>query len=132
MKINPHTLTVLPDRLTVCRLEPDQPVPDWAQRGGFYSITRTDEELSIVCREENAPENIRCERGWRALTLEGPLDFSLVGVLSSLLVPLAEQGISIFALSTYDTDTILVKAEHLTEAVNTLCDAGHSVRTGIE
>ena len=85
--------------------------------------------MSIVCREGDVPENVRCERGWRALKLKGPLDFGLVGILASLLVPLADQGISIFAVSTYDTDTILVKAEHLAEAVVVLQAAGHKIQT---
>jgi hypothetical protein len=96
-------------------------------RDGFFSITRTGEELSVVCREVLVPEGIRAERGWRAIRVAGVLDLSQVGVLASLAVPLAGAGISLFALSTFDTDYLLVKEQDLGRAVEVLVAAGHAV-----
>lgn len=91
-------------------------------------MTRTPEELSVVCSEEHVPEGVEAERGWRAFGLEGPLDFSIVGVLASVASPLAAAGISIFAVSTYDTDYVLVKGALLETATAALRKAGHEVR----
>jgi hypothetical protein len=95
-------------------------------RDGFFSVTRTGEELSVVCREVLVPEGIRAERGWRAIRVAGVLDLSEVGVLASLVVPLAGAGISLFALSTFDTDYLLVKEHDLGRAVEALVAAGHA------
>jgi hypothetical protein len=119
-------VTVLPETLAICRLAPDAEGPAWA-RGGFCSLTRTGEELSIVCPGDSVPADVRAEHGFRALKVCGPLDFSLTGVLASLAVPLARAGISIFALSTYDTDYILVRGEQLAAALTVLRDAEHEV-----
>ncbi|MGF1611964.1 MAG: ACT domain-containing protein [Kiloniellales bacterium] len=120
------TLCVLPDRLAVCRLVPDAALPPWlAWDGGLVSVTRTADELSIVCAEDRVPEAVQAERGWRALKVLGPLDFALTGILAGLAAPLAGAGISIFALSTYDTDYILVRAADLEQALIVLrqsCD----------
>jgi hypothetical protein len=93
--MTPHQLTllVLPDLLAVCRLAPDAATPTWAASTGFSSITRTSDELSIVCRQEAVPEEVKCERGWRCLGVAGTIDFAVVGVLASLVTPLAEAGI---------------------------------------
>ena len=91
------------------------------------SITRTAEELSVVCSPEAVPEGVSHEPGWRALTVDGPLDFSLTGVLASLAGPLAEAGIPIFVVSTYDTDWLLVQAERLDAAVAVLRARGHDI-----
>jgi hypothetical protein len=120
-------LTPLPERLAVCRLPADAPLPAWAMTGPWSSITRTADELSIVCREREAPGDVIAERGWRALKVAGPLDFGLTGVLAALAGPLAEAGVSLFAVSTYDTDYVLVKADRLAEAVRALIAAGHRV-----
>jgi hypothetical protein len=117
-------LTILPGRLAVCRLAPDAAVPSWVN-GPLTAITRTPEELSIVCAQERVPPGIQAEAGWRALKVAGPLDFGLTGILASLAGPLAAAGISIFALSTYDTDYLLVKEENLEQAERTLRAAGH-------
>ncbi len=112
------SLSILPKRLAVCRLEATAEIPAWAISGtGFYSITRTEEELSIVCLEGHVPEGIPSEKNWCAIKVMGPLDFSLTGILASLANPLADAGISIFAISTYDTDYLLVKADKLEEAL---------------
>jgi len=115
------TLSILPDRFAVCRLDSNYPIPLWVLKSKeFFSITRTDEELSIVCFEDSVPYDVKAEKGWRAFKVEGPLDFSLSGILSSLINPLARKEISIFAISTYDTDYILVKEEQLAEAKDVL------------
>ena len=119
------TLKLLEEVLTVCRLDPDSKVPEWSETGSFCSITRTPEELSIVCPEQNVPRGLPCESGWRALKLEGPLEFSAVGVLNSVAEPLAVAGVSIFVLSTYDTDYVLVREDQLHPAVAALRDHGH-------
>lgn len=123
----PQVLNILPHRLVICRLEADNPVPEWAQNGAFFSITRTPDELSIVCEEGLNPPGVACEPGWRALMLEGPFDFSQIGILKSVLDALAAAHISIFAISTFETDYILVRAADLEKAVATLRSAGHRV-----
>jgi hypothetical protein len=119
-------ITLLPGRCAVCRLEPDEPVPAWA-RGEFVAVTRTAEELSVVCDETAVPEDVVSEQRWRCLKLQGPLDFSLVGVLASLLAPLAAESVSIFAISTYDTDYVLVREGDLARALHALRGAGWEV-----
>ena len=114
------TLDVLPGRLAVCRLAPDAPLAPWMGEGAVAGALRTDAELSVVCAEGAVPEGVRVEAGWRALRLRGPIPFDQTGVLASLLAPLADAGVSIFALSTYDTDVVLVKADRLGEAVAAL------------
>ena len=124
------TLSVLRGRLAVCRLAPLHPgesLPVWASVGDIYSITQTAEELSVVCDEDAVPKGVTSELGWRCLKAHGPFDFSMVGVLASLTGPLAAAGISIFALSTYDTDYLLVKDEDLEGAIEVLLQQGHAV-----
>ena len=104
-------LTSLPEPLAICRLAPTERVPSWALElhESFSSITRTREELSIVCPEEAVPPDVEAETGWRALVVPGPLPFEQTGVLAGIAAPLAAAGISIFAISTYDTDYVLVR-----------------------
>jgi uncharacterized protein len=124
----PLTLHLLDGRFAVCRLAPDTATPPWAVGGPLVSVTRTREELSIVCGEDAVPEGIRCERGWRCFQLQGPIPFNQIGVLASLTAPLAAADISLFALSTFDTDYLLVKTEVVERAVEVLKGAGHAVR----
>src|SRR5262245_27487947 len=119
-------LIILPGTYAVCRLAADTPAPAWAA-GEFVSVTRTADELSVVCRADLVPEGVRCERGWRCLRVAGTLDFGMVGVLASLLAPLAAAGVSVFAVSTFDTDYLLVKETTLATAVEALRRAGHTV-----
>ncbi len=119
-------LLVLPGRYAVCRLSADAAIPDWTV-GTLTSVTRTADELSIICDDKAVPDGVRCERGWRCLRVAGTLDFALVGVLASLLVPLAEAGVAVFAVSTFDTDYLLVKEEDLARAAKVLGAAGHRV-----
>jgi uncharacterized protein len=121
------TLTLLADPLVICRLAPDAAIPAWATAGRFFSITRAPDELSIVCAEAAVPEGVKCEFGWRAFKVAGPLDFALTGVLLSIAKPLADAGVSIFALSTFLTDHVLVKQDCLDGAVRALEAAGHRV-----
>lgn len=117
------TLSVLKNKLAICKLAPQENLPTWLtlKNAEFIAITKTAEELSIVCDQTIVPENIEnIVREWRALKVEGPLDFSLTGILSFLLEPLAKQKISIFAVSTYDTDYILVQEGNLTGAIEAL------------
>ncbi len=126
----PHlTLRVLGDTFAIIRLEPRTALPNWAINSRFSSITRTPEELSIVCSQADVPADISDSPGWRCFEVQGPLDFALTGILASLSSALAQAGISIFAVSTYDTDYILVKQERLKDAVNTLTAAGHFVKS---
>jgi hypothetical protein len=121
------TLQVLPDRFAVCKLPPAAPIPDWACAGQFYSITRTGDELSIVCPEASLPEALLGERGWRCLRVAGTVEFSVVGVVASLVAPLADAGISVFVMSTFDTDYLLVKETSFENAVAVLRRAGNNV-----
>ena len=114
------TLSILPLSLAVVRLDPSATIPLWATEGHFFSITKTKEELSIVCKETALPVHAKAEKDWKAIKVEGPLDFSMTGVLASLALPLAEAKVSIFAISTYDTDYILVKSKNLERAVEVL------------
>jgi hypothetical protein len=120
-------LSLLPDILAICRLAADAPVPAWAWAGEPASVTRTRDELSVVCRADAVPEGVRCETGWRCMKVEGPLDFGLTGILAGLTAPLAAAGISVFAVCTYDTDYLLVKVENLERAMEALRAAGHRV-----
>jgi uncharacterized protein len=126
---------VLVERLAVCRLASDARIPAWALEGEFFCVVRTRDELSIVCTEDVCEEDVRTEdripdgapveRGWVALKLEGAFPFSMTGVLASFVQPLAEAHIPIFAISTFDTDYVLIKRETLEQAVVALGAAGH-------
>ena len=105
------TLSVLPETLAICRLNANEAIPAWAMNGEFVAITRTLDELSIVCAAENVVPDVKADRGWRVLKVAGPLDLTLTGVLASLAKPLAEAKINIFTVSTFDTDYLLVKGQ---------------------
>jgi hypothetical protein len=120
-------LSILPQSFAVCRLDAGDVIPDWLEEIDFWSITRTSEELSIVLPAARVPASWKSEKGWRCMKVLGPLDFSLTGILVSLASPLAEAGISIFAISTYDTDYVLVRGHDLEETKNVLSDAGHVI-----
>ena len=117
-------LQIMPQRLAVARLDPAADLPAWLPREGFLSITRTSDELSIVVDEQALPGRVTAETGWRMLKVLGPLNFSLVGVLASLANPLAAAGVSIFAISTYDTDYLLVREAQFALALAALAEAG--------
>ena len=117
-------LRVLPEELAACRLAPDAPRPTWA-KGRFVSITRSFTELSVICDEAAVPSDVRAERGWRALVVAGTLDLALVGVLKQVLDPLADAGVSVFVVSTFDTTYVLVR--RFDAAVLALEEAGFDV-----
>jgi hypothetical protein len=120
-------ISVLPGRFAVCRLPVDAAAPDWARPGMLLALIRTPEEFSLVCQERHVPPDVKAERGWRSLKVHGPLDFSLIGVLASLTTVLAEASVSVFVLSTFDTDYILVKDRQLVRALQALRQAGYTV-----
>jgi hypothetical protein len=121
-------LILLPETFAIAKLPPTATIPTWALQGPFFSITHTTDELSIVTLEERIPLTVGANKGWRVFQVQGPIDFSAVGVLNSLAAPLAEEGISIFTISTYDTDYVLVKEEVIKQATEVLLAAGHQVR----
>ena len=111
----------------ILRFAPTAPIPTWATQGDFTSITRTADELSIVCPTENIPKEIATGSRWICLKLEGPFPFSQTGVLLSFIAPLSNNGIPIFAISTYDTDYVLIQEEFSGAALDCLMDAGHQL-----
>jgi hypothetical protein len=125
----PHLpLELVPDTLAVCRLDAGVPLPRWAEgASAFLTVSRTAEELSITAVQRLVPADARCERDYRALRVRGPLPLDLVGILASIAEPLAEAGLSIFAISTYDTDYVLVKSADLPAALEALERAGHRI-----
>lgn len=119
-------LKALPDAFTVCKLA-DASAIDLSQ--DFFFLSRTDEELSLVCRTEAVPANTTDrDDGWRGFRIEGVLDFSLIGILSKISAILAENKIGIFAVSTYNTDYILVKEENFKRALQVLAEKGYEVK----
>lgn len=122
MRLNLH---LLDHRLAICRLAPAGELPAWATAGPLTSITRAATELSVVCPESAVPEGTKSVTGWRVFQVEGVLDFALTGILASLAQPLAEAGVSLFALSTYNTDYVLVQEKNLERAIEALTAAGH-------
>jgi len=121
------SLLVIRPVFAISTMKKDAPMPEWAISSDFYSITRTYDELSVVCPQENIPTGIKINKGWRCLKVQGPLGFDIVGILASLSMPLASEGISIFVFSSYDTDFIMVKNYDLEKAVEVLRKAGHTV-----
>ena len=122
-----RNLLRIPGEFTICRLPANDPVPPWIQDRPFTSITRTDDELSIVCPAADVPAHVHQERGWKLLKLEGPFAFTETGVLLRLLQPLAQAKVGIVAISTFDTDYVLVKMAQLGEAEAALFAAGYLV-----
>jgi hypothetical protein len=123
-------LNLLSESFAVCRLGAQDLLPAWAQPGAadeLWSVTRSADELSIVCRQAVVPAGVQCEANWRAFKVLGPLDFALVGILAELSGLLARAQVSLFALSTYDTDYILVKASSLNAALAAFKAGGHQI-----
>jgi len=122
------TLSLLPDRYAICTLDAKTATPEWSSIGQFVSVSRTPDEVSIVCPEANVPSGTNSEPGWRILKCEGPLDFSLPGIIASIAEPLADAGIAIFPIATYHTDYVLIKDPQLETAISALTTYGHAVR----
>jgi hypothetical protein len=121
------TLIILRETFAICRLDKDAPIPDWAFQGGLSSVTRTKGELSIVSPLINVPRGILCNQGWSCLKIKGPLDLSSTGIISSIAKTLEKEGISLFIISTYDTDYVMVKEKDLEKAVFALTEAGQRI-----
>ena len=124
----PLTLLILRETFTICRLDKDAPIPDWVFQGNLYSVTRTEDELSIVCPLINVPKGIVCNQGWSCLKVKGPLDLSLTGIISSIASTLERENISLFLISTYDTDYVMVKEKNLEKAIFALTEAGQQIQ----
>jgi len=120
-------LVALPGQYGICRLKPNEPTPEWGLQGEFSAVTRTSEELSIVCAEAQIPADVLCERGWRLFKIDAVLDFSLVGIVAGISVVLAGANIGIFVLSTYNTDYVLVRQPDFLVAEAALRAAGYEV-----
>lgn len=118
---------LLPGRLAVARLPGTAAPPAWAEGKGLVSITRREGELSIVCADERVPQDVRAERGWRALEVAGTIDFQVVGLMHALTGPLARAGVSVFTIATFDTDLVLVREATLARAIEALRESGYPV-----
>ena len=118
-------LRTLPDSYAVVRLHPGADLPAWVDKGPFRSVTRTDNEVSVVCRDHDVPEGESVDRGWTVLEAMGPLDFSLSGIIASLIQPLADAQLPIFVISTFESDYVLIRSADLGRAADALEDAGH-------
>lgn len=130
--VSKQRISVIPGRFAVCRLPADAGVPPWAlDEARFVSVTRTDDELSIVCEEDSIPEpppaDLRRESGFTLFKIHGPFPLDAVGILASVATPLAEAGISLLAIGTFDTDYLLVKGEQALRAADVLARAGHAL-----
>lgn len=116
MKNKKFILSILPEKLGICHFDKKSPIPQWALEGDFFSITRTDQELSIVYPQEKIPGGVLFERNWRAIRLESNLDMHSIGIIATLSKPLADNGIAIFDISTFETNYILVEEKNLKKA----------------
>ncbi len=121
------TFVILRQTFAICRLDQDAPVPHWAFQGDFFSMTHTKDELSIACPQVNVPEGVICNQGWSCLKVKGPLDLSSTGIISSIASTLEMKNISLFSISTYDTDYVMVKEKDIEGAIFALTEAGHRI-----
>jgi len=121
------TFIILRETFAICRLDKDAPIPNWAFQSSLFSVTRTKDELSIVCPQINVPKGIVCNQGWSCLKVKGPLDLSLTGIISSIAKTLERERISLFSISTYDTDYVMVKQKDLEKAIFALTETGHRI-----
>ena len=122
------TLLEVAGLFAVCKLPSGSPIPAWATAGSVFNVTRTADELSVVCRQETVPSGTHCECGWRCVRVTGAMPFTLVEVLDSLTTPIARAGVGVFAFSTFDTDYLLVKEADFPQAAAALRAAGHTVQ----
>jgi hypothetical protein len=121
------SLTLLPEAIAICHLEPAEPIPMWAIAAPWWSITRTPDEWSVVCMESSVPATVSASRGWHALRVAGPLPLDQTGILASVTQPLAAARVSVFALATFNTDYVLIPAVQRATAIEALEHAGHRV-----
>jgi hypothetical protein len=117
----------LPETYAICRLQAEEKVPNWVLMSRIFFMARTDEELSFICCQDNVPDSVRADRNWSGFRVQGPFPLNEIGVLASILEPLALAGISILASSTFDTDYFFVPMGKLKEAKKALLMAGHRI-----
>ena len=120
-------LSLLPKKFAICRLAATALLLDWATAGEFYSVTRTSEELSIVAEMDVVPEGMRPRKTHRMLKVHGPFELSEIGVLAALVAPLAQSEVSVFTISTFNTDYLLIDSDQLRASISALRGAGHLV-----
>jgi hypothetical protein len=120
-------LEILEPLFGIVKLEQNSNIPKWVANEYFYSITKTAAEISVVCLQRNIPDNKICEKDWKVIKIAGSLDFSMVGIISKLSTVLADGGISIFVISTYDTDYILIKKRDIENTIELLKEAGYNL-----
>ena len=123
----PLTFVILRETFAICRLNKDAPVPEWVFQGNLFSVTRTKDELSMICPQINVPEGIICSQGWSCLKVKGPLDLSLTGIISLIAATLEREGIPLCSISTYETDYVMVKEKDLERAIFALTEAGQRI-----
>jgi hypothetical protein len=111
----------------ICQPEPGSEVEEWSDGTGIFSVMRTDDEVTIVCSVDLVPEGVKCSKGWKCIRVVGQFDFSEVGILSQLALPLAGANVPIFVMSTYATDYVLVRKQDLHRATEALRVAGHDM-----
>jgi len=121
------TLDPVAGSYAICRMSPGDSLPPWVVNGTFFSVTRTPTELSVVCDVASVPSDVKADAPWSALAVRGPLNLNMTGVLPALATPLATAGISIFVVSTFDTDYLLVRSQDTDRAVRVLRAAGHDI-----
>jgi uncharacterized protein len=123
------TLTILPQKMAICRFEKNHWPGPWWLGADFFSLTQTEQELSIICDESSVPRDVnKVERGWRTFKVTGPLDFGLVGILAKLSATLADANIPIISISTHDTDHIMVRDVNVKDATDALKKAGFTIK----
>ena len=127
MKQRQLQLSLLKDKYGICTLPNTAPIPDWALTQSLASITRTEKELTIVCRLEILPSQYQSGPNWRCFKIDGIFDLNQIGVISSISSPLADAGISIYVISTHDTDYFLIQEQNLEQTISTLSDIGHNI-----
>jgi hypothetical protein len=120
-------LSLLDEEYGICSLPAAASIPDWSLKQSLISITRTDEELTIVCRQDLIPPEFKSDLNWRCFKIDGAFDLNQTGVISSISSPLADAGISIYVISTYSTDYFLVKEKKLDQTISVLSDSGHNI-----
>jgi len=127
MKQRQLQLSLLKDKYGICTLPNTAPIPGWALTQSLASVTRTDKELTIVCHREIIPSQYQSDLNWRCFKIDGAFDLDQVGVISSISSPLAEAGISIYVISTYETDYFLIQEHNLEQTISVLSGSGHSI-----
>ncbi|MGE5108708.1 MAG: ACT domain-containing protein [Sphingobacteriales bacterium] len=118
---------VLPGTYSLCRLSPIEKIPGWIFNSSFYTVSKTPDELSVVCETEFVPADIKKNTGWKMLRIDAVLDLSLTGITAKFSAPLAEAGVNLCVIATYDTDYVMIQEEKLAIARTALNNAGFIV-----